>query len=150
MSPSHVVTPVSSLALHLSLSRTWLYSLTPLSLIVTCHYLSLPLRHTAISDYKMNLMLSAEALREEGAVWGGTDEEKKKLKQPFLNELQRAVTSERRGCSLLTLFPSLLANPLACIYTRYLTHSRHTSRLLFPASPSSLLSLNGFVSFPCC
>lgn len=141
MSPSHVVTPVSSLALHLSLSRTWLYSLTPLSLIVTCHYLSLPLRHTAISDYKMNLMLSAEALREEGAVWGGTDEEKKKNSNSLFSMSFKEL-SHQRGEAALFLRSSPRSLPIHSLaYTLAISHTQDTHPGCFSLPHPRLSSL---------
>lgn len=107
-------------------------------LIVTCHFLSLPLLPTAISDKKMNIRLSAEALREEGTVCREQRRKKKSNRLPFLNELQRAVTSEMRRCTLLTLSSRFLANSPAHICTHSDTHLGCSSRLSL-----SVLSLNG-------
>lgn len=57
----------------------------------------------------------------------------------------KELSHQRREAALF------LRSPFAsCQSTRYLTHTRHTSRLLFLPFPSSVLSLNGLVSFLRC
>lgn len=70
---------------------------------------------------------------------------RKKISLPFLDELQRVVTSQKRCCSLLALSSRLLPiHSLTCSRTHPLSHTlRHASRL----PSSSVRSLNGFVSF---
>lgn len=72
----------------------------------------------------------------------------KKISLPFLDELQRVVTSQKRCCSLLTLSPCFLPiRSLTCSHIYPLSRTlRHASRL----PSSSGRTLNGFVSFPRC
>lgn len=104
------------------------------SLVFTCHFLSLLLLPAAISEEEMNIMLNAEALREEGA---------KKFKHSAFSQWA-SKSCHIRDAKLLSSYA--LLSP--CQSTRYLTHSRHTSAI--PAFLSSVLSLNGLVSFSCC
>lgn len=79
-----------------------------------------------------------------------TEEEKKKVKQAAFSQWASKschIRDARLRCSYALL--SLLANSLAHIYTRYLTHS-DTHLGCFSRLSSSVLSLNGFVSFHRC
>lgn len=115
----------------------------PSSPVAPCHFLS---SLTAISDRGGWTCRNTE--RVGNGVWRTGEEEK--VKQAAFS--QRAVAPETQRRSLLfTLFSCFFVSSLAHLYACYLTHSRHTSRLLLPLPPpSSVLSLNRVVSFPRC
>lgn len=100
-------------------------------LIVTCHLLSIPLLPTAISDEEMSIMLKQKHWQRRELCAENTGGKQAAFSQWF------SKSCHIRDTRLLSYYAplSLLANPLAHICTRYLTHSRHTSRQLFPSFP---------------